>query len=93
MWYNPKVLQDAGVAAVPATWDEFFAACDKIVAAGKICISLGPQWTAMHLFENVMIGALGADKWNALWNAGADWSSADVYSSARCLCQGAGPDQ
>lgn len=78
MWYSPKVLKDAGVTAVPTTWDEFFAACDKIVAAKKTCIALGPQWTAMHLFENVMIGTLGADKWNALWNKGADWASADV---------------
>lgn len=77
MWYNPKVLSDAGVE-VPTTWDEFFAACEKIKAADKTCLALGPQWTAMHLFENVMIGTLGADKWNALWNSGADWSSADV---------------
>jgi glucose/mannose transport system substrate-binding protein len=81
MWYNPKVLQAAGVSAVPTTWDEFFAACDKIKASGKICISLGPQWTAMHLFENVLVGALGAEKWNALWNPGADWSSADVKAA------------
>jgi glucose/mannose transport system substrate-binding protein len=35
----------------------------------------------MHLFENVMVGSLGADKWNALWTAGADWSSADVTAA------------
>jgi glucose/mannose transport system substrate-binding protein len=80
MWYNPTVLSDAGVE-VPTTWDEFFTACDKIVAAGKTCLALGPQWTAMHLFENVMIGSLGADKWNALWTEGADWSSADVTAA------------
>ncbi len=77
MWYNPAVLTAAGVS-VPATMDEFFAACEKIVAAGKICLSLGPQWTAMHLLENIMIGSLGAEKWGALWSGGADWSSADV---------------
>jgi glucose/mannose transport system substrate-binding protein len=81
MWYKPKVLKDAGVDAVPTTWDEFFAACDKIKAAGKICLALGPQWTTMHLFENVMIGSLGADKWSALWNKGADWNSADVKAA------------
>ena len=81
LWYNPNVLSEAGVEAVPTNWDEFFAACDKIVAAGKICLALGPQWTAMHLLENVMIGALGAEKWNALWAPGADWSSADVKAA------------
>ena len=60
LWYNPKVLTAAGVTANPKTdfktWDDFFAACDKIKAAGKICLSLGAPWTAIHLFENVMIG-------------------------------------
>ena len=68
-------------STVPTTMDEFFAACEKIKAAGKICLSLGPQWTAMHLFENVMIGTLGAEKWSALWTAGADWASADVTTA------------
>ena len=81
MWYNPKVLTDAGVSAVPTTWDEFFAACDQIVAAGKICLALGPQWTAEHLFENVMLGSLGADGWSALWTAGADWSTPEVTAA------------
>jgi glucose/mannose transport system substrate-binding protein len=80
MWYNPTVLKDAGVS-VPTTMDEFFAACEKIKAAGKICLSLGPQWTAMHLLENVMIGSLGAEKWGALWKSGADWSSPDVTAA------------
>jgi glucose/mannose transport system substrate-binding protein len=80
MWYNPAVLAEAGVE-VPGTMDEFFAACEKIAAAGKICLSLGPQWTAMHLLENIMIGSLGAEKWGALWSAGADWSSADVTAA------------
>ncbi len=81
MWYNPKVLTDAGVTAVPTTWDEFFAACEKIKAAGKICLALGPQWTAMHLLENVMIGSLGADKWNGLWTGQTDWSSPEVTTA------------
>lgn len=81
MWYNPSVLNAAGVTMPDggfANYDDFFAACDLIVAAGKTCLALGPAWTAEHLFENVMIGTLGADGWNALWEPNADWSSADV---------------
>jgi glucose/mannose transport system substrate-binding protein len=77
MWYNPKVLSDAGVT-VPTTLDEFFAACDTLQAADKICLSLGPQWTAMHLFENIMLGTLGADAWSGLWTGKTDWKSAEV---------------
>ena len=84
MWYNPKVLADAGVTLPDGgftTYDEFFAACDKIKAAGKTCLALGPAWTAEHLFENVMIGSLGADGWNKLWEPGADWGSAAVTTA------------
>ena len=73
LWYNPKVLTEAGVTANPKTdfktWDDFFAACDKVKAAGKTCLALGAPWTAIHLFENVMIGTIGADKWNGLWTS------------------------
>jgi len=84
MWYNPNVLTEAGVTMPDGgftNYDDFFAACDKIVAAGKTCLSLGPTWTAEHLFENVMLGTLGADGWAALWEPGADWSSADVTTA------------
>lgn len=84
LWYNPKVLTDAGVTANPKTdfktWDDFFAVCDVIKAAGKTCLSMGAPWTAIHLFENVMIGTMGADKWNGLWTTPptTDWAGADV---------------
>ncbi len=84
MWYNPSVVQAAGVT-IPAggftTWDDFFAACEKIKATGKVCLSMGNEgFTAMHLFENVMIGTIGADKWNGLWlpTPTTDWAGADV---------------
>jgi len=84
MWYNPKVLAAANVT-IPTggftSWNDFFAACDTIKAAGKTCLSLGPEgFTAMHLFENVMIGTIGADKWNGLWTTPptTDWKGTDV---------------
>jgi ABC-type glycerol-3-phosphate transport system substrate-binding protein len=36
MWANSDVLKKAGVAAMPKTWDEFFAAADKLKKAGLI---------------------------------------------------------
>ena len=80
LWYNPKVLSDNGMTP-PASWDEFFAAADKLKAAGVIPLAMGEQWTAMHLFETVLLGSLGAEKYSALWAAGADWSSADVTAA------------
>jgi glucose/mannose transport system substrate-binding protein len=84
LWYNPKVLAAAGVTANPktdfTTLDAFFKVCDQIKAAGKICLSLGAPWTAVHLFENIMIGTIGAQKWSGLWSTPptTDWAGADV---------------
>jgi glucose/mannose transport system substrate-binding protein len=87
MWYSPKVLAAAGVTLPDGgftSWTDFFAACDKIKAAGKTCLSMGNEgFTAMHLFENVVIGTIGAAKWNGLWTTPAttDWAGADVTAA------------
>jgi len=63
---------------VPATWDEFLAVAATLEAAGITPLAMGEQWTSMHLFETVMIGSLGADGWEALWDGSGDWASSDV---------------
>lgn len=79
LWYNPAVLQEAGIAAPAATVDEFITQLKTIKdKTGKIPISLGAQWTADHLLESVLLGDLGVDGYNALWTKGGDWASADV---------------
>jgi glucose/mannose transport system substrate-binding protein len=78
LWYNPKILDEAGVSGPPKTIAEFIAALKKVDAKGKVPLSLGAQWTADHLLENVLLGDLGTDAYNALWKPGADWSSPPV---------------
>jgi glucose/mannose transport system substrate-binding protein len=57
LWSSPKVLKEAGVDAVPKTWAEFNAACEKVVAAGKICIAHSTaDWTDSTVFEVVVYG-------------------------------------
>lgn len=57
LWASPKVMQAAGVTEMPKTWAEFNAACDKIVASGKICISHSTaDWTDSTVFEVVLYG-------------------------------------
>ena len=57
LWASPKVMQAAGVTEMPKTWAEFNAACDKIVASGKICISHSTaDWTDSTVFEVVVYG-------------------------------------
>ncbi|MEN9844318.1 MAG: hypothetical protein RLZZ612_2147 [Pseudomonadota bacterium] len=61
MWANPDVLKKAGVAGMPKTWDEFFAAADKVKAAGLIAVAHGGQnWQDFTTFESVVLGVGGA---------------------------------
>jgi raffinose/stachyose/melibiose transport system substrate-binding protein len=41
--YNKQVFKQAGIDALPKTYDDFLAACDKLKKAGKIPIALGLQ--------------------------------------------------
>ena len=66
MWYVPANLAKWGIEA-PATWDEFFAAADKLQAEGIVPLALAQNWTANHLWESVALSAMGADNWDALW--------------------------
>jgi glucose/mannose transport system substrate-binding protein len=80
MWYNPAVLA-ANSITVPTTWDEFFTAAETLQAAGVTPLAMGEAWTSMHLFETVLLGSLGADGYNALWDGSGDWGSAEVTSA------------
>ena len=78
--YNPGILEANGVA-VPTTIDEWFAAMDTLQAAGVQPFALGEQWTKMHLMETVLLGSLGPDKYNGLWDGSTDWGSAEVTAA------------
>ncbi len=81
LWYNPTVLSDNGLE-VPTTVEEWFAAMDTLKANGmEAPLALGEQWTAMHLFETVMLASLGTDGYNGLWDGSTDWASAEVTTA------------
>jgi glucose/mannose transport system substrate-binding protein len=80
LWYNPAVLEANGVT-VPTTMDEWFTAMDTLQAAGVQPLALGEQWTKMHLFETVLLGTLGPDAYNGLWDGSTDWGSAEVKTA------------
>ena len=57
LWGSTKVMEEAGVTEMPKTWADFNAACEKVVAAGKICISHSTaDWTDSTVFEVVVYG-------------------------------------
>ena len=75
---NPAVLAEYGVE-MPTTLDEWFTAMDDLQAAGMAePLAMGEQWTALHLFETVLLASLGPDGYEALWSGEDDWSSPEV---------------
>jgi glucose/mannose transport system substrate-binding protein len=57
LWGNVAAMKAAGVDGLPKTWDEFNAACDKAIAAKKVCLAhLSADWTDATTFETVLYG-------------------------------------
>jgi glucose/mannose transport system substrate-binding protein len=57
IWGNIAAMKAAGVDGLPKTWADFNAACDKAIAAKKICLShLSADWTDATTFEVVVYG-------------------------------------
>jgi glucose/mannose transport system substrate-binding protein len=85
LWFNPKVLRQAGIKPPSAdkgwTWGQFVAALKKAKAAEVIPLSLGQQWTQVHLLETVMIATLGPAGWARLWTPAGNWSSPKVKTA------------
>lgn len=80
MWGNPDVLAKYNLE-IPATWDDFFVAAEVLQADGIIPLALGEQWTQLHLFETVLLGELGTDAYNGLWNGTTSWDSAEMTAA------------
>lgn len=82
LWYNKKVFTDNGVTP-PTNFDEFFAVADKLKAAGVTPLALGDNgiWAATHLFESVLLGTMGPDKYRGLWTGATDWNGPEVKSA------------
>jgi glucose/mannose transport system substrate-binding protein len=62
IWYSKAALKKAGVAREPETVDEFFAALDKLKAAGLIPLAHGGQsWQEVILFSSMLANIGGRE--------------------------------
>lgn len=88
LWYNKKVFEENGWTA-PTTFDEFFALADVMQAAGVTPLALGDVgiWASTHLFEVVLAGTLGPDKYIGLWTGETDWNSAEVTQALESMAR------
>jgi glucose/mannose transport system substrate-binding protein len=82
LWFNQRVLRDAGVAAPgPGYTPEAFANdLAKVEASGKTPLCLGgkDRFTATELFENTLLGVVGTDGWAKIRGDEFDWRGAQL---------------
>lgn len=81
-FYNKKLLADAGVSSVPTTWDELYAACDKLKASGVTPIvygnggqSLGATFYPWYDMSYLMSGVYPVEQWKGLYDGSIPWNS------------------
>lgn len=79
-WYNPKVMEKAGVKEMPKTWDEFLAACEKIKASGVAPIALGSKnrWPAQYWFDYTVSRTAGPEYREKLMAGKAAYTDPEV---------------
>jgi glucose/mannose transport system substrate-binding protein len=81
LWYNKKLLDKNGIKVSDnMTFDEFFAICDKLKAAGIPAIGVGDSgiWASSQLFENTLLGVVGAQGWVDLFSGKMAWDDPKV---------------
>ena len=79
LWYNKAIFEENGLEP-PKTFDEFFAVADALKAKGITPLALGDNgiWAATHLFESVLLGTMGPEKYRGLWDGSTDWNGPEV---------------
>jgi glucose/mannose transport system substrate-binding protein len=86
LWYNKKLLEKNGITVGDKmTFDEFFAACDKLKAAGIPALGVGDSgiWASAQLFENTLLGVVGPDGWMDLFGGKMKWDDPKVKEAMK----------
>lgn len=87
-FYNKAALKKAGVASVPKTWNELYAACGKLKSAGFTPMvygnggqSLGALYYPWYDASYIAIGQGGVAGLKSLYNGTNQWNSATNVAS------------
>ena len=81
LWYNKRLLDKIGITVGnKMTFDEFFAVCDKLKAAGITPLGVGDSgiWASAQLFENTLLGVVGPQGWTDLFDGRITWDDPKV---------------
>jgi glucose/mannose transport system substrate-binding protein len=89
LWYRPSRLAEVGVTEPPATWEEFFEVAELLKAADIPAIAIAEQGNgggfSGHVFENILVSVMGAEKYRGLFDGTTGWDDPDVTASLEIL--------
>ena len=84
-FYNKAAFAKAGVSAVPTDWNQLFAACKKLKAAGYLPLTygnggqpLGAEFYPWYDMSYMMIGSYPVSEWQKLYSGQIPWTSPTV---------------
>ena len=84
-FYNKAAFTKAGVSAVPTDWNQLFAACKKLKAAGYLPLTygnggqpLGAEFYPWYDMSYMMIGTYPVSEWQKLYSGQIPWTSPTV---------------
>ncbi len=83
MFYNTKVLSDAGITEMPTTWDAFLAMCETLKSKGVTPIALGSKdrWPAQFWFDYLLLRTAGPEYRAKLMDGSASYDDAEVKAA------------
>ncbi len=88
LWYNKKIFESHKLKP-PETFDEFFAVCEKLKAAGITPLALASRnkWPVAHLFETILLGVGGPGFYRDLFGGKIAWTDERVKKSLGILAK------
>ena len=80
MFYNTKVMADAGVTEFPTDWDGFLALCETLKSNGVTPIALGSKdrWPAQFWFDYLLLRTAGPEYRASLMAGEASYTDDEV---------------
>ena len=81
LWYNRKIFAANDIRPEDLqTFSGWETAARKLQAGGMTPLAFGSTqpWVSWLLFESVLVGTLGPEKYAGLWNGTTDWRGPEV---------------
>lgn len=71
------------------SFDQFFAACDKLKAAGIPALGVGDSGilASAQLFENTLLGVIGPQGWTDLFSGKMYWDNPQVREAMKLFAK------